>query len=412
MTAIEAHSSSNDAARKQQAAEASIIGSFMRDRGLITDLADISPAHFTTRSMQEAWRRLIDDATINDDIALQIAVPDLDPVAADLIARSNHSRSTVLRARSHVFENRSRSDLRRLYLDGLKALDAADQPASIIADGTARGIAGLSAAASRSVDAADVALRLRSQENSAPISTGIRALDYVTYGGCHCGSVLGVFARYKVGKTVLAATLGRNLEGQHVPTLMVSLERRHTDAERFIIARALNVDARDLDLQGNVHHQAAFEEYQADGRYLRYVHRPGITIDELRAIIMAEVQAHGIKVVLIDYWQLITNPKSSASQQEKQQESAQMIADLAATLDIAIVVFGQLNQEGQPRGGEGILAAAGIVVRFNRPEDGEDGFLETMVSNRGPGLSAGNPVSPSISLTLPGPHIADYEPGA
>lgn len=402
------HTNNSEAARRQLAAEASIIGSFMRDRSLIADLGDISPAHFTSGQMADAWRSLMNDPGITDDLALQIAVPNLTTAQADFIGRSNHPRNTVLRARAHLMESRGRAQLRKIFQDGLKALDGFNENAMLIGDRATRDISTMSASSSRSSSATELAVTLETQEQAAPVSTGIRALDYVSYGGLHIGGVLGIFARYKAGKTVMAATISRNLEKRHVPTLLVSLERRKTDTERFIVARSLGIDARDLDLRNNQAHRAAFEEYKQDKRYLRYIHRPGITIDELRANIMAEVAAHGVKVVIVDYWQLITNPKSNSSQQEKQQEAAQMLADLASTLDISIVIFGQLNQEGQPRGGEGILAAAGIVVRINRPEDADQGFFETMVSNRGPALTSGNPNAPSISLSLPGPHFTDY----
>lgn len=398
----------SEAARKQAAAEASLIGSVMRNRGLMADLGDVSPAHFTSKALQEAWRRLLDDPTIDDDLALMIAVPEISEAQAATIARSAHQRPTVLRARSLLFENRSRSDLRRICMETLNALDAGDATASDLAGRTSRNLLDMAASATTSTNATAVARILEQQELMDAIKTGIRALDYVTYGGLHIGQVTGLFARYKVGKTVMMATLARNLESQNIPTLMVSLERRKHDVERFIVARALGIDARDLDLRNNPDHRSAFAEYLEDRRHLHYIHRPGVTIDELRAMILAEVHAHGVKVVLVDYWQLITNPGSRSSQQEKQQEAAQMLADLAASLDIAIVVTGQLNQEGVPRGGEGILASAGIVVRINRPEEGEEGFLETMVSNKGPALIKGSPQHPCIALALPGPHFMDY----
>lgn len=393
----------------QSAIEASLIGSVMRNRGLLSDLGEVGPDHFVDAAYRDAWRRVVDDSGIDDETALHIAVPTLTPVQLRQVAQSfGHKRATVLRARDRIVENRARKELRRIYQDGLAALDAESSPAAEIADRTSRSLGTMSLSASLSSSASEVAMALLDLEMSEAIPTGIRALDYVTYGGLWIGQVLGIFARFKVGKTVMMATLARNLEKQAVPTLMVSLERRKHDVEKFIVARSLGIDARDLDLRGNPEHKAAFEEYIQDRRCLRYIHRPGITIDELRSIIIAEVLAHGIKVVLVDYWQLITNPGSKSNQQEKQQEAAQMLADLAATLDIPIVVTGQLNQEGDPRGGEGILASAGLVVRINRPDEMETGFLEGMVSNKGPIRTIGNPQKPSIALIQPGPHFDDY----
>lgn len=392
----------------QMAAEASVIGSVMANRSLMSDLGDVSPQHFTATEHQKAWSAMLGDPSIGDAFALQIAVPELTEDQVTRIAGSQHARATVLRARTLLFEQRSLRDLRRIFADGLAAIESGRVTSSELAYTSTVALSAMSASATTSESATAVALVLQAQAQTEVISTGIRAIDYVTYGGLHVGQLLGIFARYKVGKTVLMATLARNLEKQGIPTLAVSLERRKHDFERFIVARALGIDARDLDLNNNAEHKSAFAEYIEDRRHLWYIHKPGISIDDLRARIIAEVHAHQVKVVLVDYWQLITNPGSKSSQQEKQQEAAQMLADLASDLDIAIVVTGQINQEGQPRGGEGILASAGIVIDLHRPEDSDSGFVQARVCNKGPTLSKGDPLHPSLSLMPNGPHFDDY----
>ncbi len=397
----------------QMSAEASLIGSVLLDRGLLVDLSEVSTEHFTDEGHREAWRAMLDDMTIDDTLALRISAPLIDEDQAEaIVASGRHNRKTVMRAKDFVLESRAKRDLRRAIEKATAALEDKTVTSSSVSATLARDIAECAASGSMSTSAASVAADLRRQKRSVAIETSIRALNYVTYGGLWQGQLLGVFARYKAGKTTLAATIARGLERDQVPTLMISLERRKNDIERFIIAASLNIDARDLDLGEGGEHDDAFEQYLSDRRNLWYIHRPGVTIDQLRSMIIAEVHAHKVKVVIVDYWQLITNPSSKSSQQEKQQEAAQMLADLASDLDIAILVMGQLNQEGQPRGGEGILASAGIVIRLNRPEEGEGGFFESMVCNKGPGRSKGNANHPSVMLDLPGPQFRDWTPPA
>jgi replicative DNA helicase len=356
---------------------------------------------------------MLDDLTVDDALALRIAAPMIDEdQAEDIVAAGKHNRKTVMRAKDFVLEARAKRDLRRAIERATSALEDRASHASTISAALMQDIADSATSGSMSTSAASVAADLRRQKRSEAIPTCIRALNYVAYGGLWPGQVLGLFARYKAGKTTMAATVVRGLERDQVPTLMVSLERRKNDIERFIIAASLDIDARDLDLGDGGEHDEAFEQYLADRRNLWYIHRPGVTIDQLRSMIIAEVHANKVKVVVVDYWQLITNPGSKSSQQEKQQEAAQMLADLASDLDIAILVMGQLNQEGQPRGGEGILASAGIVIRLNRPEESEDGFLETMVCNKGPSRSKGNANQPAVTLNLPGPQFRDWMPPA
>src|SRR3546814_20505031 len=95
-----------------------------------------------------------------------------------------------------------------------------------------------------------------------------------------------------------------NLERQGIPTQAITLERREGDLERFIAARCLNVDKQDLNFD-DPHTQSFWEDYCATDRCLHYLHRPGITIDELRSQILSDHFAHGIKVVLVEQWQEI-----------------------------------------------------------------------------------------------------------
>lgn len=124
--------------------------------------------------------------------------------------------------------------------------------------------------------------------------------------------------------------------------MMVTLERRQGDIERFIPARCLNVVKQDLDFN---QHQDFWGDYCATERSLSYLHRPDFTIEEFRSQILAEYYSRGIVVALVDHWQLIKMVRGRESREEKQAESAQMLAHLASELDIAIVLTGQLNQD-------------------------------------------------------------------
>src|SRR3546814_14206105 len=138
-----------------------------------------------------------------------------------------------------------------------------------------------------------------------------------------------------------------NLERQGIPTQVITLERREGDLERFIAARCLNVDKQDLNFD-DPHTQSFWEDYCATDRCLHYPHRPVITIDELRSQILSAHFAHGIKVVLVDYWQLIKIIGTKQTRSEKPYDSDKMLANHATEPDIALVMTGHLLQEGIP----------------------------------------------------------------
>lgn len=395
----------------QLAAEASIIGSILNKRDLMMHLAGITAEHFVDKAHSRAWQRMLKDPTIDDELSLQLADQELSDQHVKRIAASRHGEKTIVRARDYLIESRRLRDIRRIANETLGAIEEGVDRSENILINMSRALKAMEGAQSAAMPAHLVAQQLKQKGNSQPISTGLSTLDYVLHGGVHLGLLTGIFARYKHGKTLLASTIAHNLEKQAIPTLAFTLERRQGDFERFIAARCLNVDKQDLDFEDPA--TASFwEQYCETQRTLYYYHRPGITIDELRSQILAAYFAHGIKVVIVDYWQLITIIGTKQSRSEKQWDSAQMLADLASELDIAIIVTGQLNQEGHPHGSEGILAAAGLVIRMQRPDDQEYVFFDALVSNQGPARSKGSPQHPAATIALPGPHFEDFREAA
>jgi len=408
MSKMEENSPAAPDADVQFKAEQCLVGAVLADRSVLAELGEITRESFTSPILADTWQAIMADKSIDDELALTLVVPTMTDALATKLCALRHSREIVLRAKSYVMESKARASIRDAAQRALRELDDRSASASMISTDLMQSLKDSSHSATLSTPAAVVAEELRSQKKSEPIPTGITPYDYATYGGLWPGQLTGLFARYKAGKTTMGATISSNLERDGIPTLMVSLERRKNDIERFIMARAFNTDARDLDLAPGGEHEQLYEQYIADKRNLHYVHRPAVTIDELRSIIISSYHSHGIKALIVDYWQLITNPRARMSQQEKQQESGQMIADLCSELDIAGLIFGQLNQEGLPRGGGASLASAGIVHKMHRPEDSETAFFEAMVCNKGPARGKGDPANPAIKLVLPGPHFTDF----
>ncbi|AXK43785.1 DnaB-like helicase C-terminal domain-containing protein [Erythrobacter aureus] len=390
----------------QLAAEASLLGSTLAKREYLSDLGSITPEHFVESAYANAWRRLTEDSGICDVLSLRLNGEDLTDALVNRITKSSYQRDTVLRARDYMIETKRKRELRKIAASAMADLDNGEASSESVALQLARAVQTLEGAQTNAMSAQDVAAALYDKGNSPPISTGIESLDYVFHGGLHPGSLNGIFARFKHGKTLMLSTIASNLEKREIPTLMVTLERRQGDVERFIVARSLNIDKQDLDFE-RPEDAEFWAEYRNTKRCLHYLHKPGITAAELRTQILSAYYAFGVKVVLVDYWQLIKLAGGRESREEKQAESAQMLADLASELDIAIVLTGQLNQEGHPRGGEGVLASAGIVVRLIRTEDSEEAVFDTLVSNQGPERAKGSPTEPAAKIVQPGPHFAD-----
>lgn len=403
----------------QISAEATLISAVMRNRSILVSLGQVVSDQFIDPVHKLAWATLINDPLITEVMGLRIMVPSMTDQHANRIELARFAEPIIIRARDYVVNGHRRRSVRALLQRSLEEIDKHDQPIDTILGQLTRDSNQLTASSSRSRSAADVAKSLFEKGNTPPIPTGIPPLDYVLHGGLYRSSLTAGFARFKHGKTLLSATISRNLEARAIPTLGITLERRAGDLERFNMARALGIDAQDLDLE-NPQFQAAYDEYlDTTNRSLHYLHAPGITADALRAEIIADKYARDTQVAIIDYWQLINFVGNGREgREERMAISAQMLAELAVQLDMAFLIFGQLNDEGKPKYAEAILGSCGIGFRFTRmtelnpnaPDQGANCFIEGMVCNRGPVRSKGNPNAPSMQLVQPGPHFREYSP--
>lgn len=141
----------------QLAAEASLIGSVLHKRELLRDLGSITAEHFIDPLHAGAWKRIFDDASIQDIMALQLEGPELTAEHSRRISQSVHSHQTVLRARDYLIESRRKRDLRKIASDALAALDAGTEPSENIALQLSRATTSLQYSNTKSLPAHQVA---------------------------------------------------------------------------------------------------------------------------------------------------------------------------------------------------------------------------------------------------------------
>ena len=69
---------------------------------------------------------------------------------------------------------------------------------------------------------------------------------------------------------------------------------------------------------------------------------------------------HGIKGVILDYWQLVGGKVRNESEEFHLRNIAQWLADTCRKHSIWALVAAQVNQEGNTRGGEGLKLACDV----------------------------------------------------
>ncbi len=186
----------------------------------------------------------------------------------------------------------------------------------------------------------------------AGVPSGFRELDELT-NGLHGGQLIIVAARPGLGKSTLALDFARSASVKHqMPSIFFSLEMGRSEiAMRLLAAEASipmhhlrkgNMDQRDWDKIANTRGEIADAPLYIDDS-------PNMTLVEIRAKCRRLSQRVGLKLVVIDYLQLMTSGKKVESRQQEVSEFSRALKLLAKELNVPVVALSQLNRGPEQR---------------------------------------------------------------
>lgn len=240
------------------------------------------------------------------------------------------------------------------------------------------------------------------------LATGIQKLDNVLGGGLDLGRVVSLIGKYKIGKTTLLATIGYNVAygaGDKDPenrakVLFITLERNQTDVEMLNMARALGTNMAKLEGHYDRYGEE-IEKYVNDPlrNSIYYYHRPGADLEEISSVIMRAVRQHGVKLVMIDYYQIVGKPSGGGRLVEHLMNVDQTITRLAADLGIAILIAAQSDADGNPRDSKSLLHSAAANFAIRRQDGAPEAWLDNLASNYRKQRDAGSPTNPAMMLS-------------
>ena len=192
------------------------------------------------------------------------------------------------------------------------------------------------------------------------LATGFRDLDKKT-SGLHPSNMVIIAGRPSMGKTALAMNIAENVAiDQKVPVGVFSLEMSSEElVKRMLCSRArVNLRAiRDGFLAERDFHPLTTAASELMKAPLYIDDSAGLTINQVRARARRMHLQFGIRLLVIDYLQLMRAPSRRADQ-SRQVEVADIsggVKALAKELDIPIIILSQLNrqpdsrEEGRPR---------------------------------------------------------------
>ena len=179
--------------------------------------------------------------------------------------------------------------------------------------------------------------------NRTRVSTHIRTLDYYTYGGFGGGNLVILGARPSVGKTTIAMQIAQAASADLNRTLVFSLEMTKQElVQRLIQSTGLisqyQFCTNTIDWEN---YEKAISQV-INGNLL--INDEAYNINEIRQKIVMACQTQKIKMVMIDYLQLIKGANPILSKADQVGELTSILKQTAKQCKIPILVLAQLNR--------------------------------------------------------------------
>lgn len=360
-------------------AERCLLGSLLRDNAFIGDIVQlIRTENFYFDAHQKIWQGItalydkanpVDLITLAEWLREQKFVEDVGGYA--YLGELWESAPTAANAEYYARIVREKAIMRNLIHAGTEILrDAYDQalPAEELLEASERkildvaqiGITGQTMTLTEALGEAFDRIDARSQKDysESGLPTGYVDIDEMT-AGLHNNELIILAARPSVGKTAMALNIVRNIvvgdPMRKIPpaaVFFVSLEQSRVElAERMLCAQA-RVDSHKLrkghlgsdDMDKLIHASDALRQAR-------------LFIDDTPAQGMLRIAAnarrlkkrHDIRLVVIDYLQLIEPDNKRDSRQEQVAQISRRLKFLARELKIPVLSLAQVNRSSEDR---------------------------------------------------------------
>lgn len=180
------------------------------------------------------------------------------------------------------------------------------------------------------------------------LASGFDKLDAAT-NGWQNGNLIVVAGRPAMGKTAFALSLVRNMAVEKkIPLAMFSLEMSKVQLVNRLIANVSKVSIeriRSGQIAKNDWSKIETGVSSMLGAPLYVDDSPSLSVSDLRVKAGKLVHEYGVKMIIIDYLQLMNTPDgSSESRQEEVATISRSLKLLARELDIPVMALSQLNR--------------------------------------------------------------------
>ena len=184
------------------------------------------------------------------------------------------------------------------------------------------------------------------------VPTGFTELDEVT-NGLHPGQMIVIAARPGMGKSTLGLDFLRSCSIKNrMASVVFSLEMSKSE----IVMRLLSAEAK-IKLTDMRSGRMSDDDWTRLARRMSEISEAPLYIDDSPNLTMMEIRAKArrlkqksdLKLIVIDYLQLMTSGKKVESRQQEVSEFSRQLKLLAKELEVPVVAMSQLNRGPEQR---------------------------------------------------------------
>lgn len=197
---------------------------------------------------------------------------------------------------------------------------------------------------------------IANKEGLSGVPSGFHKLDKLT-SGWQPSDLIIIAARPGMGKTALTLSMARNIAVDHnIPVAFFSLEMSSVQLITRLISSETHLNSEKLRT-GNLE-KYEWEQLNVKVKGLEKAplfidDTPSLSIFDLRAKARRLSSQHGIKLIVVDYLQLMTAGGSQKGGNREQEIStiSRNLKALAKELNIPVIALSQLSRAVETRGG-------------------------------------------------------------
>lgn len=223
------------------------------------------------------------------------------------------------------------------------------------------------------------------EDGLSGVPSGYTGIDSITYGWQPSDLVI-IAARPAMGKTAFVLTMARNMTVEHkVPVAVFSLEMSAVQLVKRLMTSETGLSSDKIrggkKLEPYEWEQLNVRLNQLSQAPLYIDDTPSLSIYEFRSKARRLVASAGVKLIIIDYLQLMAGPPELKGMREQEVSAiSRSLKSIAKELNIPIIALSQLSRAVETRGGAkkpqlsdlresgAIEQDADIVMFIHRPD--------------------------------------------